>query len=125
MEYFWVALGGAGGAVVRMAVSRLSLAMWGSWLPWGTLLVNVSGCLLLGILNAWLLPRALPPQYRFMLTAGFLGALTTFSTLTNETVMMLRAGSLAKAIGYPVISLVLGFGGLLLGQWLGELISQH
>jgi len=85
-DIFFVALGGAFGAVVRHAVSLWCTHALGPRFPWGTLLVNVVGCLLLG----WLVQAAtsspsISESVKLALGTGFLGALTTFSTFGVQT----------------------------------------
>ena len=115
-----VALGGALGAVSRYLISGWVNALArDSSFPLGTLLVNVVGSFLVGILMAvgnderWSL-------LRHLLGAGFLGALTTFSTFSYETVYALRAGEMRVALANVSSSLVLALTACWLGLLLGE-----
>jgi len=96
-----VGLGGVGGATVRWFVAE-NLAR--SSFPWHTLLVNVVGCLLLGVVMA----RATSTPLSRLLGVGFCGGLTTFSTFTLEIVDLVDRGLVGTAIWYLVASLVLG-----------------
>lgn len=89
LDYFWVALGGALGSVLRYGVAMLSLR-WGGNLPYGTLTVNVIGCLIIGMF----LPAAfkIPLSMRLFIVTGFLGGLTTFSTFSFESWTFFQAG---------------------------------
>ena len=113
-----VALGGALGAVSRYLVSGWINRLAGaSPFPYGTLTVNLVGCFLLGLLMSlgsegrW----GLTPQLRLLLGAGFLGALTTFSTFSFETIEALRAGEARHALANVGLSVVAG----LVACWLG------
>lgn len=113
----WIGLGGALGAVSRVALSTIVQRRLGAGLPGGTLVVNLLGCLLLGLAAGWMGPRfKAQPELRLALTAGFLGAFTTYSTFAYETVELWRNGWMMRAAGYVLISLIAGFAGLLLGE---------
>jgi fluoride exporter len=91
--------------------------------PWGTLVVNVSGCLLLGALMGTLQTRgALAPEWRTFGGIGVLGGYTTFSTLSYETVELMRRGQLWQALANGAGSLVAGcvavIAGVALVRWL-------
>lgn len=81
--------------------------MAGGW-PIGTFLVNVAGCLLMGVVFAWVEARSPSPFVRLLLMTGFLGAFTTFSTYELEAWTLLREGMLLKAALYVLGSLIIG-----------------
>jgi fluoride exporter len=88
-----VMLGGSLGASSRYGISLLAARIWGTGFPWGTLMVNLAGCFLIG----WIFAladrvRLLTPEMRLFLITGYLGALTTFSSFALETVTAARAG---------------------------------
>jgi CrcB protein len=117
-----VALGGAFGAVVRFLVST-GLYQWlGRGFPYGTLVVNVVGSFLIGLLTeAFFLQRVtLVFDYRAAILVGFIGAFTTFSTFSLETLYLIEQGSLTKA-GLNIVVSVLG---CLLAVWIGLLFGR-
>ena len=110
-----VGLGGAAGSILRYLCQRsLNLNF-----PYGTLLVNISGCLLIGIL--WgLFTRHIDEQRRLLLVTGFCGGFTTFSTFTYEGVQMLTENRWFIFALYTTLSIVLG----LLATYLGYKITS-
>ncbi len=117
-----IALGGAFGAVSRYLISGwVARLTHESAFPYGTLAVNVTGSFLLGLMmglggEGRLL---LPPAVRVVLGIGFLGAFTTFSTFSYETVEALRIGDFRVAVGNTVISVVTALAACWLGLELG------
>jgi CrcB protein len=117
-----VSLGGALGANLRYLVGLWAAAQWSGILPWGTLLINLTGSFLLGgLLTVLAARRPEPTLLRLFLGTGFLGAYTTFSTFSAETVMLAAAGHLVVAAGYVIFSVVGGYGaawaGMMLARW--------
>jgi fluoride exporter len=113
-----VALGGAAGTVLRLAVIQ-DLSSGGGVFPWGTLLVNLVGSLLIGFIVVTAFERLAPSRYfRPLIGTGFCGGLTTFSTFAVEICLLIRAGRVGMAVLYAVVSLVAGIalarGGMLL-----------
>jgi CrcB protein len=108
MRLLYIAVGGALGALARW-----QLAAWiapAATFPWGILVVNLSGCLLLGFLFPFSAASNWPAEVRLGAVAGFIGAYTTFSTWADGTVGLLRHGLPTLAFAYLVASLL---GGLL------------
>jgi len=95
----WAAfvVAGAGGAVVRYGLDRTVGDRTQGVFPWGTLAVNVTGSLLLGLIAGLALHHGLSRAARIVLGTGFCGAYTTFSTFTFETVRLVEEGALAEA----------------------------
>ena len=108
MTLAYVALGGALGALARYGISGWVYDRMGENFPWGTLVVNLVGCLALGLVIRWLQVSAVAPELRPFLTIGVLGAFTTFSTFSYETVALLQEGQWFRAGLYMGGSVVLG-----------------
>jgi CrcB protein len=121
MDFIWVAVGGACGAVCRYGVGILVVDRVASRFPVATLLVNVSGCLAIGLLVVALSERLVAdPAWRLLLVVGFLGGYTTFSSYTLETVALVEAGRWHSAAAYVISSNGLG----LLATCSGMLIAR-
>lgn len=121
MRTLWIGLAGFAGAVSRYGVEGWVANRTRGDLPWGTLVVNVSGCFLLGFLFALLTERFLPhPTVRAALTIGFLGAYTTFSTFAFETMRLAEDGALLFAAGNVVASIGASLVAVYAGTWLGR-----
>ena len=125
VNFLLVALAGALGAVSRWGLSR-GLAQWlGTQFPYGTLLANLLGCFLLGlIMHIGLNTDKIAPSLRLAVTVGFLGALTTFSTFSYETVALLQDGNWTKAGWNILANLILGLGATLAGFALGRTFTE-
>jgi len=122
MKILLVMIGGSLGALSRYGVSLLAVQLFGARFPWGTLIVNLSGCFLIGLAFA-LGDRGLGimnPSMRLFFMTGYLGALTTFSTFGLETVNALQEGrylvSAANILTNNVIGSALVFLGLVVGR---------
>ena len=107
-----VAIGGALGAVARYGVSLFLQRRAGADWPWATLLINVSGCLLIALVLGMSEVR---DEVRLLIPVGFIGAYTTFSTYEMEVFRLVQGGSGLLALAYVAASNVLGFGAVLLG----------
>ncbi len=107
MKYLlFVALGGAGGAVTRYLLGSWVHGLWvGAW-PLGTFLVNIAGSAGIGVVLALLERGSLHPDWRSVLMVGFLGAFTTFSTFSLETVELWQGGHAGLALGYVLASVI-------------------
>ena len=122
MQWLWVGVAGACGALSRQGVGKLMEVLVGQPSPLGTLCVNVVGSFLLGALAATALtPNVLSPTLRMVLGVGFLGAFTTFSTFSVETLDLLRTGRTLAAFGNIGANLGLG----LLAAWAGLALARH
>jgi len=120
-KYFFIALGGSLGSIVRYWVGSTISGRLGTKFPYGTFVINVSACIIIGFALTFLGKRAdLNPAWRFLIPVGFVGAYSTFSTYEWETLSTLRTGAFALAAFYAVISLFLG----LAAVWCGSIIAE-
>jgi len=116
-----IAGGGAVGALLRYWISSGVYLLAGRGFPYGTLVVNVLGSLLMGFLYIWLLERSLAgTAMRAFVLIGLLGAFTTFSTFSVETLNLLEAGHMGRAILNILVSVVLCIGAAALGVMLAR-----
>ena len=123
-KYLLIAAGGALGSIARYWVGSTIAGRMGTRFPYGTLVINISACLIIGFSLTYLGKRAgLNPAWRFLVPVGFIGAYSTFSTYEWETLSTLRSGAFALAGLYSVGSLVLGLAATWLGAILAESIS--
>jgi CrcB protein len=119
-----VAMGGSLGATARYGIGLRFPQRPGDF-AWATFAVNVTGCLLLGILVVVLAERFPPNRYaRPFLGTGILGGYTTFSTYSVETVLLLKDHYVARAVAYALGSLVAGLFAAWLGIAVGRLIAR-
>lgn len=116
-----IAAGGAIGALLRYGVSNGSAVLWGSGFAYGTLIANVTGCLLIGLFYSMYQDRMVSPETRALIQVGLLGAFTTFSTFSLETLRYLEQGEVFKAGINIVLSLTL----CLLATWAGMRLGRN
>jgi CrcB protein len=114
-----VAAGGAVGASARHLVGLATLRVFGSGFPVGTMVVNIVGCLAMGILVGLFATRIQGSQtLRLLLATGFLGGFTTFSAFSLDFTVLWDRGQIALAIGYVAASVLLSLAALAAGLWL-------
>lgn len=122
-KYLFIGLGGALGSIARYWVGSTVGSRLGVRFPFGTLLVNISACFVIGFTLTWLGERVeMNPAWRFLIPIGFIGAYSTFSTYEWETLETLRSGAFALASLYAVGSLLLGLGAVWCGAALADFI---
>jgi CrcB protein len=123
-KYLLIAIGGALGSVARYWVGSTVAGRMGTKFPYGTFIVNVTACIVIGFSLTYLDRRAgLNPAWRFILPVGFIGAYSTFSTFEWEMFSTLRSGAFALATLYAVGSLIVGLAATWCGILLAEAIS--
>jgi CrcB protein len=124
IAYLWVAIGGAVGSVGRFWINGLVAARFGETFPYGTLVINVSGSFLIGILAAFTSPDGrMSPQSRVMTTQllmiGVCGGYTTFSSFSLQTLRLVQEREWLYAGGNVLLSVVL----CLIAVWLGYMLG--
>ncbi|HUJ40553.1 MAG TPA: fluoride efflux transporter CrcB [Candidatus Acidoferrales bacterium] len=109
MRILLIALMGAAGTLTRYGLQGVVQFRTGSEFPYGTLVVNLTGCLLLGFLGQLTLNRmVISPEWRIAMTIGFFGGFTTFSSFGWETAKMLQDGEWGHAVAYVGASVFVG-----------------
>jgi len=117
-----IAAGGAVGALLRYWMSTGVYAILGRGFPYGTLVVNVIGSLLMGVFFVLFMERALTnPEWRAAVLIGLLGAFTTFSTFSMETLSLLEGGAYLRAVANVIFSVVL----CLAATWVGVVVARQ
>jgi CrcB protein len=116
-----IALGGALGAIARYQVTAVVHARIPAAFPWGTFVVNVSGCLAMGIVMTLLSERmTIHPSWRFLIPVGFIGAYTTFSAVEFETFQAVSEGAVLMGAANAIGSIIAGYAAL----WLGVMLAR-
>ncbi|MEE4381552.1 MAG: fluoride efflux transporter CrcB [Pseudomonadales bacterium] len=119
-----IALGGALGALARYGVANAFGALLGRAFPWGTLAVNVAGSAAMGVLFVLVVGNeAVRREWESVATVGFLGAFTTFSTFSLETVLLLQGGRAGAALAYAGASVGACVAGCAAGMRLARLFA--
>ena len=120
-KYLYIALGGALGSLARFWVGSVIASRMGTKFPYGTFVINISACIIIGFSLTYLGRHAgLNPAWRFLVPIGFVGAYSTFSTFEWEMFSNLQAGAFMIAISYVVFSFIFG----LVGVWLGVVLAR-
>lgn len=120
-KYLFIAVGGSLGAIARYWVGSAVADRMGTRFPYGTLVINITACLIIGFSLVFLGRRAeLSPAWRFVIPVGFIGAYSTFSTFEWETFVSLQNGTFFLAALYVALSFFLG----LLAVWCGVLLAR-
>jgi fluoride exporter len=123
VEYLVIGIGGFLGANARYLVAGWAAQRFGTTFPYGTFIINVSGSFILGLFLVLLQERTfIHPNYRLFFAVGFLGAYTTFSTFTYESLRLLQDGSILLGLTNIFASVVVGLLGVVLGVVLGGLV---
>ena len=123
-KYLLIAVGGALGSIARYWVGSTIAGRMGTRFPYGTFVINITACVVIGFSLTYLGKRAgLNSAWRFLIPVGFIGAYSTFSTYEWETLSTLRAGAFALGALYAVGSLIGGLAATWCGALLAETIS--
>lgn len=115
MNWLLVIIGAAAGAPLRYLTDRAVQARHDTVFPWGTFTVNVSGCLVLGLLTGAVAAGAASSHLQLLLGTGLCGALTTYSTFSYETLRLAEGGARFYAAANAVASVVVGLGAAFAG----------
>lgn len=121
MRLLWVVAAGGFGSGARYLVGLWAADRFGLSFPYGTLLVNLSGCLLIGAVLQAAAAQSWNPDVRVAVTAGFLGGFTTYSAFNLETLQLLQSGATGAAMVNIAATLI---GGLAAG-WLGLVVARQ
>ena len=120
-KFLLISAGAVLGANARYWIGTWAAGKWGPAFPYGTLLINLSGSLLLGVFMALTAERAvIDPRIRLLVATGFLGAYTTFSTFTYESVSLLLKGAVVPGLLNALGSTALGLLAVAAGIWIGK-----
>jgi len=122
VTYLAISIGAVLGANTRFLVGGWIAERWGTSFPLGTLVINVSGSLLIGVILTLSSDRLTPEWFRPLLAIGFLGSYTTFSTFSFETLALVQSGSLGLAAVNVVASVGAAFAGVYAGTVLARSI---
>ncbi len=120
-----IALGGSLGAVARYWLATSTYNTLGENFPWGTITVNLTGSLLIGIFIGLSDIADIPTEWRTFMTIGFLGSYTTFSTYTLETINLVRDGEIGLATMNVLYHNVGGFILVILGIYISRILIKH
>lgn len=122
MSYLWIFIGGGLGSIARFAVSGIAARWWGETFPWGTIIINITGSMLIGFFAALTAPEGrvmVSPTFREFFTFGICGGYTTFSSFSLQTLSLARGGEWFKAGGNVLLSVVC----CLLAVWVGYYLA--
>jgi CrcB protein len=120
-KYLLIAFGGALGSMARYWVGTAVANRMGTKFPYGTFVINITACVIIGFSLTVLAKRAdLNPAWRLLVPVGFIGAYSTFSTYEWETLSTIRTGAFLLAALYAVSSLILG----LAAVWAGSVVAE-
>lgn len=122
MTYLWIAVGSALGGLLRYAITRATLNL-DTGFPFGTVLVNVLGCFLIGFFGTFTLPGsryAVPENTRLFVMVGICGGFTTFSAFSLQTFDLVRSGAWGRALANVLASVVLCFVSVAAGHLLAH-----
>ena len=120
-RFFWIRLAGAAGTGTRYLIALWAAQRFGSSFPYGTLIVNVTGCFLIAVIMQVAIATSWSPTLRSALTIGYIGGLTTYSSFNYETTRLLQDGAPVVAALNAIVTLV----GCVTAGWLGLIASKQ
>ncbi|MFI5805775.1 fluoride efflux transporter CrcB [Streptomyces sp. NPDC051561] len=120
MNWLLVAVGGAFGAPLRYLTDRAMRARFGAGFPWGTLVANTVGSVLLGVVTGAVAVGAASGSVQLLIGTGLCGALTTYSTFSYETLRLAEGGRRGLAVANVAVSVLVGLGAVAAGTVLGR-----
>ncbi len=120
LKYFLIALGGAAGALARYALGNYIGSRMGFRFPYGTFVINISGCFVIGVSMALFARTTMGVYWRYLVPIGFIGAYTTFSTFEYETLRAVQDGQFAIGLLNVGLSVITGFAAV----WLGDIVGK-
>ena len=121
MNLLYIAAGGAIGAVLRYVMGNVTARYFNPNWPYGTFIINITGCFLMGFLMTLIVDKQLlPPVWRLFLCVGILGGFTTFSSFGYEVYTLLYEGNLYGGLVYAAASFALGVCGVAAGVVLAK-----
>jgi CrcB protein len=120
-RFIWICLAGAAGTGTRYLISLWAAQRFGSTFPAGTLIVNLAGCFAIAAVMHAALTLSWPPTLRSAITIGFIGGLTTYSSLNYETTRLFEEGS----PGLAALNMAATVAGALLAGWMGLLCARY
>ncbi|WIW71222.1 fluoride efflux transporter CrcB [Anaerosinus gibii] len=124
LYHLTIVMGGAAlGGAARYLISTLAMHKLGITFPYGTLIVNLLGCFIIGLFTAVAFDHFnFSPQIRLFVLAGFLGGLTTFSSFCYETIGLFQAGNINFALGNIALNTFIGLIAVRLGTYIARII---
>ena len=122
LTYLWIGIGSALGGMARYGVSRFFAQLVGETFPWGTMVVNITGCLVIGFFATLSGPDGrliVPPDARQFVLVGLCGGYTTFSSFSLQTLALMRDGDMLEAGMNILLSVLL----CLISVWMGSVAA--
>lgn len=126
LTYLWIAIGSALGGTSRYAISRAVALRYGETFPWGTLVVNISGSFIIGLLSALIGPDSrlvVSPNTRNFLMVGICGGYTTFSSFSLQTLELIRNRDFGEAGGNILLSVAACIAAVSIGFIVGSALN--
>lgn len=125
--YLWITIGSGLGGLLRYALTRATM-VYSTGVPWGTIAVNILGCLVIGFFGTLTLAggrHAVPENARLFVMVGLCGGFTTFSSFSLQTFDLWRSGAWVRALANVVLSVVFCFLAVALGHYIAQQATQR